>query len=34
MARASVGINYEKLCDDGKNIIPATSHKIAPKRNK
>ncbi len=34
MARANVGISFEKFCDDGNNIVPATSQKIAPTRNK
>ena len=32
--KGPVAINFEKFCDAGNNIVPATSQKIAPKRNK
>ena len=31
---AKVGKNFVKFCDTGNNIVPATSQKIAPTRNK
>ena len=34
MARKVVGSSFVKFWDTGNNIVPATSQKIAPIRNK